>query len=1029
MPLKSIASFRSRVLTSALLVILVLALAGVAPAAWAQTTTLSAAPSLVSIEKTAGGYALLGRDFGNDPRQVQVIEGTRTLDPSTVTSVTNERIVVRSRPSGMIAHKVVVSGQPSNVLRFTHVAEATLATVTVNPAALAGGRPATGTVTLTGPAPKEGASILLATPGASAVSLPDQITIPAGQTRATFEITTKPVAAAVTVLVAARYGTSTQTTQLVVSPPVTLVALTFRSTSIQGGSVATGTATLSGPAPDGGLTVSLNSGSPDATVPATVTIPAGSTSAQFQVQTRETAAIVLADISANAVGSSPQTTQLTIQPPVISVSGLSVNPSSVQGGQSAVAVVTLSHPAPAGGMAVNLSSNHPQAQVIPSLSVAPGATTAEISIRTNTTGTSSAVEAMLSAVVGSTPARSTKLTIRPIQVNVSGVSLTSPAVQSGTSATGTVTLSAGAPEGGARVAISSSSAKAVVPATLTIQAGATSAPFTIQAGSVNDPVNVTITAQGNDADRKTASLTINPLPVSVSAVTVNPSSVVGGAPATATVTLSSPAPAAGAAVTLSSSAQQATVPATVTVPAGSTSAQFTIQTGFPAAVTTATLSAGVGSTPPKTAQLTISVAPPTSGTGTAEGVAGAVTMAVPPPSVHSIVMSNPPFFVKGGMFVKFSNVTPDREARITAISGQGCNFVEGQNQLPFGVQTTPDGQPPVGGPAVVGTITRSGNPPTSDVQCSFTVTFEWRPVGGTWQEARDTRSITVRGHESVTVSNTASLQDWLDPVGDIGLGDCLNGIKSHNGKLAFEVKATPLGADCPYAVLSTRNHDRYAERNFNVLPEGVMLWNVKWRVETHGSGCCLGVSKNQSCAPLPTPPSIYTFDNAGSDMHPNTVRHSVFTNKENMMTEAGIIIGWNPEKVWRSAVMEMYGRLSCPAVNPVTEVVTVKDSMCDAGCSALSALGLAAVVPSGTGIQGGQLAFVDGWHGECQISGGPLGGQCKAATVCPPGQEKFDENGVWKCRSTTLTQTDMPWVRVVLDSITVLRPPGTALPW
>ena len=57
--------------------------------------------------------------------------------------------------------------------------------------------------------------------------------------------------------------------------------------------------------------------------------------------------------------------------------------------------------------------------------------------------------------------------------------------------------------------------------------------------------------------------------VCLSAVTVNPASVVGGIGSTGTVTLSGTAPSGGAVVTLSSSnASVAQVPASVTVNAG-----------------------------------------------------------------------------------------------------------------------------------------------------------------------------------------------------------------------------------------------------------------------------------------------------------------------------------------------------------------------------------------------------------------------------------------------------------------------------
>jgi hypothetical protein len=65
----------------------------------------------------------------------------------------------------------------------------------------------------------------------------------------------------------------------------------------------------------------------------------------------------------------------------------------------------------------------------------------------------------------------------------------------------------------------------------------------------------------------------------LSTVAVNPTDVVGGTPATGTVTLTASAPAGGVQVALSSdNTVAATVPASVTVPAGSTSASFPITT-------------------------------------------------------------------------------------------------------------------------------------------------------------------------------------------------------------------------------------------------------------------------------------------------------------------------------------------------------------------------------------------------------------------------------------------------------------------
>ena len=69
-------------------------------------------------------------------------------------------------------------------------------------------------------------------------------------------------------------------------PPPTLSTLTVSPDSVNGGTPATGTVTLPSAAPAGGTVVTLGSDIPSAaTTPATVTVPAGSKTAQFTITT------------------------------------------------------------------------------------------------------------------------------------------------------------------------------------------------------------------------------------------------------------------------------------------------------------------------------------------------------------------------------------------------------------------------------------------------------------------------------------------------------------------------------------------------------------------------------------------------------------------------------------------------------------------------------------------------------------------------------------------------------------------------
>jgi hypothetical protein len=70
----------------------------------------------------------------------------------------------------------------------------------------------------------------------------------------------------------------------------------------------------------------------------------------------------------------------------------------------------------------------------------------------------------------------------------------------------------------------------------------------------------------------------SPSPVVLSAISVTPTTVVGGNNSTGTVTINRPAPVGGVSVTLSSNNSAASVPASVTVTEGNTSANFNVTT-------------------------------------------------------------------------------------------------------------------------------------------------------------------------------------------------------------------------------------------------------------------------------------------------------------------------------------------------------------------------------------------------------------------------------------------------------------------
>jgi hypothetical protein len=91
--------------------------------------------------------------------------------------------------------------------------------------------------------------------------LPATVTIPAGATGATFAVNTSSVPSTSVVNIAGAYGVS-RSASLTIQPPV-LAGVSLNPDSVTGGTAATGTATLTGPAPVGGVVVALSGDNPD----------------------------------------------------------------------------------------------------------------------------------------------------------------------------------------------------------------------------------------------------------------------------------------------------------------------------------------------------------------------------------------------------------------------------------------------------------------------------------------------------------------------------------------------------------------------------------------------------------------------------------------------------------------------------------------------------------------------------------------------------------------------------------------------
>ncbi|HKN66518.1 MAG TPA: hypothetical protein VJW73_09590 [Gemmatimonadaceae bacterium] len=208
-----------------------------------------------------------------------------------------------------------------------------LDTIFATPLTVTGGQASTATIRLTSPAPTGGLVVSLFTRLPLSATMPPTVTFPAGATTATVPITTYPgfpnsttsvliEAAALNTLVS--NGVNVVTGD--VTQPLGIGTTTFNAplvngvATVVGGTVVGATISLTGAAPSGGALVQLvSTDTTVATVPTSVTIPAGATSASFTVTTKPVIATTSSNIGGSFAGgvvvSTLQVTPATTAPP------------------------------------------------------------------------------------------------------------------------------------------------------------------------------------------------------------------------------------------------------------------------------------------------------------------------------------------------------------------------------------------------------------------------------------------------------------------------------------------------------------------------------------------------------------------------------------------------------------------------------------------------------------------------------------------------------------------------------------------
>jgi hypothetical protein len=393
-----------------------LAPGAVAPSGSLPLTVSSSNPSIVSVP--SGSRALpvaVGITAGMSNVRFNVDTASVTTPQTVTITISNNRIGT---------HSVQLIVTPPN----TPLA---IGSIQMQPPGVYGGNDGSGVVTLaTGHvAPAGGAVVTLMNDHPNLVSLPASVTIPAGQTNASFPIQTVTTGVTTPVNINASYGGATKTATLTVNAPsqnIPLASVTLSPGTVAGGSNigVRVTVNLSAGAPTEGATIMLASNNPAITnVPRTVRANfSGQTSVFTDVVATTVSAPTQVTITATYGGSS-QSAMLTVTPPsnpAPTLSSLSLTPTSTTGGNSVQGTITFSAPAPA-ATSVSLSSSSTLASVPASITVAAGASSASFTVATASVASPASVT--ISATLNATTLTAT-LTLNPAATPADTVNIT-----------------------------------------------------------------------------------------------------------------------------------------------------------------------------------------------------------------------------------------------------------------------------------------------------------------------------------------------------------------------------------------------------------------------------------------------------------------------------------------------------------------------------------------------------------------------------------------------------------------------------
>lgn len=520
-------------------------------------------------------------DFG---QTVAIVDRTITLNPGTNTLT----VKVASSPGAYLT----ISVYGTKILP-------TPTQLTPNPLNLTAGSSGTLTASIA-PAPTTVGSLSIANSQSAIATVPSSVAFAVNQTSIPIPVTAVAVGnAQITVTL---NGGSVSTTVAVSAAPPTLTSLQPASATITQGGTGTLTVTISA-VQSSPTTVTLTSSVAGiASVPATVTVPTGQTTAPIAVSANTPGtAVITASLNGTSAGSTITVTPnlptiVSLLPPTTSINlgatgGLTVTISAVQSSATTIQVTA----APGGIVTVPAT-----------VTVLAGELTALVPVTATALGTAmvhvSLNSSMAESAVQVTPpppaVRSLLPSPLPIVIDASG--------------TLTVTLNAGQLTNTEVALMVDSPSLVQVPAIVTVPAGQTQATFTVTGLAVG---SATVTASLNGTTRS-AIVQVQLPPPQVLSLLPNPLPLQQGATGSLLLTINA-AQVADTVIPLTNTAPTIVqIPAAITVPANQLSATMSVtallagSATITAAINSSTVSTLVQVTPPPPVVASLTTVPP-----------------------------------------------------------------------------------------------------------------------------------------------------------------------------------------------------------------------------------------------------------------------------------------------------------------------------------------------------------------------------------------------------------------------------------